>query len=164
MKADIGDYKILDIQWRESLWQGKPIKSISGHLVYNGTLELLLDKVPELKDFTFKRYGKFFYAEKDCFVKIYKYMPGSTDGFAGREVTLKFDDTGEITFKGSLWDPMSYTETIKNGVPEYRAIAVTDEKEVMERGYTFYSAYITKELYLDLMELVENAENPELLE
>lgn len=147
-------YKILDIQWKEASLYGHPCTLISGHLGYSGSLQLLLDRRPALEDFTFKRYGNMFFAEVDSFVRIFRHEPGTTKGFAGSEYTLKFED-GEHTFKGSLWDPTSFDNT--SGVPEYRAVSITDDKDIMKKGYTFYAGYITKKLYDELMELVKNS-------
>ena len=139
--------EILDMQWKP---KPKRIDAIiNGHLCYQGSLQLLLNYVPGHRDFLFKRCGNYFFAEQEGFVSVFLYKARGTQGFAGREITLNIEGAGEITFKGSLWDPTSFDDT--SGLPEYRAVSLTDKKEVMERGHTFYAGYVTKELYEELM-------------
>ncbi len=117
---------------------------LSGHLTYNGTLQLLVDKIPEVE---YERIGNYFYGEKDGYCSVYEYQKGSTDGFAGRTITLKIKGGGNVDFKGSLWDPMLKPENI----PEYRHISITTDAEVFERGYTFYGGKITTKLWDKLL-------------
>lgn len=128
---------------------GMPCTSISGHRGYSGSLQLLLDKRPVFEDYTFKRYGNMFFAENEGFVRVFLHRPGTTKGFAGSEYTLNFEE-GPETFKGSLWDPTQFDDTSK--IPEYRAVSITDEKDVMEKGYTFYAGYVIKKLYNELLD------------
>jgi len=141
-------YTIHKVQWEKATIYGRPCTLISGHRGYSGSLQLLLDSRPTLTDFTFAEYGNMFYAENDGFVRVFQHVPGSTDGFAGREYTLNFDE-GPRTFKGSLWDPTEFDDT--SGIPKYRAVSITDSKDVMVRGHTFYAGYVTKELYHKLL-------------
>ena len=69
----------------KSKWKHSKIKILNNGCAYNGELELLVDKIPEVE---FEEYGFFYYGEKDGYVKVYEHEPGSTDGFAGREITL----------------------------------------------------------------------------
>ena len=142
------NYTILKVQWKKAMMYGSPSNLISGHRGYRGSIQLLLDKRPKLDDFTFVVYGNIFFAETGGFVRVFKHIPGSTDGFAGSEYTLNFDD-GPKTFKGSLWDPKSHKDV--SHVPEYRSVSITDEKDVMERGHTFFAGYVTKALYDNLI-------------
>jgi len=145
-------YRILDVQWKKAEIYGMPCTLIAGHRGYSGSLQLLLDKRPLLEDFTFKKYGNMFFAEVDGFVRVFLHEPGTTKGFAGSEWILNFED-GPKTFKGCLWEPTEFNDTSK--VPEYRAVSITDDKEVMKRGHTFGAGYVTKELYDELLEKVE---------
>lgn len=106
-------------------------------------LELLVDKIPQTSEMCYKRFGSYFYAEKDGYVSCYMHDPGTTQGFAGREFKLNVD--GEIReFKGSLWD--DYPDK-SSGVPEYESVSITSEKKVFDIGHTFYAGKIIKELY-----------------
>jgi len=127
--------KILKANW-------KPVEHFTGILhgnqSYNGTLQLLVDEIPHDK-MKFKKIGRFFYAEKDGYCRVYEHKNGTTDGFAGRTITLDIDGVGEMDFKGSLWDPWECPDTI----PKYFNISVTIDPKAMETGHTFYSGKIT---------------------
>ena len=141
--------KIIRTQYRSSTLFGKPCKTIAGHMKYDGKLQLLVDEMPKLASMEFKRYPPFLFAEQEGFVRIYEHKPGTKDGFAGREIQLNVE--GElILFKGDLWDPMGFSDV--SHVPEYRAVSITTESEVMAHGFTFYAGYVVKQLYDKLME------------
>ena len=129
---------------------------ISGHLTYTGSLQVLVDKKTDAESRVYKKYGKYLYAEDDGFVSVYLHNPGSTQGFAGEKIKLNVEDE-EKTFTGSLWDPTGYDDT--SGLPEYRSVSLTDDPQVMEKGFTFWHAYITKFLYEELCKKV-GAKNP----
>jgi hypothetical protein len=136
--------KILKIQYKKSSYMGHECRTISGHMSYDGMIQVLVDKIP--LDFDHKRIGSYLYAEIDGFVSIYKHEPGTTSGFGGRKITLTVEG-GKVDYKGSLWDPFSVDN---DNVPEYRAISITDDPKVMEDGHTFYHFYVTKKLYDEL--------------
>jgi len=137
-------FKIKKVKYKPATYNGKPVRLLSGHMVYSGTIQVLVNEVPKASDFEFKRIGKFLFAERDGFVKIFKHEPGSKDGFGGWELTLNVGGD-RITYKGCLWDPMGFDDM--SNVPEYRSVSITDDPEVMKVGYTFYSGYVTKKLY-----------------
>lgn len=122
---------------------------IHGHLMYTGTLQVLVDRLPEVRKAVHRRIGKYLYAEQDGWVSVYLHRPGSTGGFAGREIALNIEGK-EKAFHGSLWGPTEFDDT--SGLPEYRAVTITDRPDVMERGYTFCGYYVTKVFFDQLLE------------
>jgi len=142
--------KVLDVKWKPL---EKPYNGLmSGHLTYNGYLQVLVDKRPDKDERVYKRYGDYLYSENDGFVSTYKHEKGTTEGFAGAVITLNIEGK-QTTFKGSLWDATGYDDT--SGLPEYRAISLTDDPEVMKKGHMFWHSYITKSLYEDLCKKVK---------
>ena len=150
------EMKILDVKWKpmDKLYSGL----ISGHLNYSGTLHVLVDKRVNVENRVYKKYGKYLYSEDDGFVSVYLHNPGSTRGFAGAKNTLNVEGE-QKTFVGSLWDPTGYDDT--TGLPEYRSVSLTDDPQVMEKGFTFFHAYVTKSLYEELCEKI-GVKNPVL--
>lgn len=128
-----GGIKILKFQWRPT----------------RKAFKILVDKTPEFK---YEQIGAFYYAETNNFVSVYEYKPGTKNGFAGAEITLKMKDGTLKTFKGSLWDPWKIPENI----PPFRAVEITDSIDVYERGWTFCAGKITKQLYDELLEKSES--------
>ena len=119
---------------------------ISGKNVTKGTLNMLIDEYPS---FVYHQIGNYFYAEtKDGFVSVYEYIPGSTDGFGGAEITLEMADGSSKSFKGSLWSPFS----VKNpNVPDYKPAGITNDPDAYDRGYTFRSCDLTPGLYAEII-------------
>ncbi|MGD2065841.1 MAG: hypothetical protein PVI43_01560 [Candidatus Bathyarchaeota archaeon] len=134
---------ILKSKYKESLLYGKPCKTIAGHLKYDGMIQLLVDEIPH-NEMVFRWYGKFLYAEKYGYVRVYHHKPGTKDGFAGRSITININGN-KTTFNGDLWDPTGFSKM--ESVPEYRAVCITEDLAAYNRGYTFYAGYVTKELY-----------------
>ncbi len=137
-------YRIKKIQYKKAEYNGRSVTLLSGHMGYKGSIQILVNEVPKGEDFVFRKIGVFLFAEKEGFVEIYRHDIGSTDGFAGREITLNVEGE-EKTFKGSLWDPTGFDDM--GEIPEYRSVSITDDPKVMETGYTFYSGYVTKKVY-----------------
>lgn len=136
----------------KSKWKPSGIKNggiLHNGRVYNGTLELLVDKIPKVE---FEQKGLFYYGEKDGYVEVYKHEPGSTRGFAGRDITLKFKDGSEKTFHGSLWDPFGIPKELN-----WFNVSITEDPKVFEKGWTYYGGKITIDLAKKLIEKL----NPE---
>jgi len=147
--------QIIKVQWRPIK---KPFNSIlSGHQKSNGTMELLVDKIPKPKcDWI----GDFIYGEEAGYCQIFEFKAGTIDGFGGRTIKIKFNDGAIRTFVGCLWDPFS----VPNTVPKHRHVSVTTDPRVMDRGFTFSAGKITAELFSSLAEdiglaLTKNRDN-----
>lgn len=136
--------KILEAKWVPNKKHG----ILHGNLSYNGSLHLLVDEIPDVK---FKKIGNFFYGEKDGYVRLYEHKRGTTQGFAGRTITLDIEGVGEMDFHGCLWDPFECPKEI----PKHFCIGITTEPGVMEKGYTFYSGKITWELAQKIINSIE---------
>lgn len=132
--------KVLKAEWKDS-----DMRILHGDLSYKGSLDLLVDEIPEIE---FEQIGNYFYGEKDGLVKCYKHIPGTKDGFGGRTITIKFKDGPTLDFKGCLWDPFSLSDKI----PKHFCVGITTDPEVMERGYTFYAGKITWKLAQEIFE------------
>lgn len=89
--------KIIKTKWKPSGIKNGGI--LHNGRVYNGSLELLVDKIPEA-EVKFEKFGLFYYGEKNGYVSVYKHEPGSTKGFAGRKIILKMKDGTSETFNG----------------------------------------------------------------
>ncbi len=142
--------KILEIRWKPA-----PENTRIMHFGdSSGSLQVLVDEYPK---FVYCKIDRFFYAQKDGFVDIFEWKPGTTRGFAGRKITLPMVSGSDRVFKGSLWDPYSVPEN----VPKFGSVSVTNEMKVWERGVTFYGYKMVADLYLELLEKAKvKHENP----
>ena len=143
--------KVLDAKFKPS---GRATM-IHGCCRCNGTIQLLVDKIPTEKELRYRvinsdgnivSKGKYYFAELDGYVSVYLHQAGTTDGFAGHEFKLTFEDGETRIFKGCLWDAWSRGVD----VPEYFGVSITEDPEVFERGHTFYAGYITSELLKEI--------------
>lgn len=108
---------------------------LHGKNVMRGEVQVLIDEFPKRK--IFKRKGNYLISENDGLVTIYEHQHGTTDGFAGRTITLDIENEGSVTFKGSLWDPFSLPKDL-----HVYHVSITDSTDVWERGHTFYAGKI----------------------
>ncbi len=125
----------------EAKWIPSDTKILqTGNVAYNGSLHLLVDKIPEV---VFKKMGDYLYGENEGYVRLYHYQKGTTRGFAGRTITLDLEGFGEMDFVGSLWDPMG---PLPDNIPKFFSVGITEDPEDMERGNTFMAGKITWDL------------------
>ena len=116
---------------------------LHGNKVYPGSLHLLVDEIPKV---IYKKIGNYFYGEKDGFVSLYEHQKGTTDGFAGRTITLDIEGVGKKDFKGSLWDPFD----LPDDIPKFFNVSITTDPEAMEIGHTFMAGKITWDLAISI--------------
>ena len=110
----------------------------------NGALQLLVDKYPA---YTYERFGNYLCGTDGDFISIFEHQPGTTRGYAGRETVLDMVDGTTETFKGSLWSP---GRVANENIPRFCTVNITTEPDVMERGFTFYSACVKLGRYVEL--------------
>ena len=84
----------------------------------------------------------YFIGQDNGFYKAFKHRPGTTDGFAGREITLELDTGKQRTFKGDIWDEGfgNHLDHIKNRLTNRFGVAsVCQLKEcnVFQGGVVF---------------------------
>lgn len=117
-----------------------------------GSLCAITDREP---DFVYERVGNFFFAEDSGFVHAYHYVPGSTDGFAGREIALKvkggtvFKNLGSHVerYKGSLWDSAAAYRAFQDKY-KTKLYAVPQCSDLKYRKCpVFFSGYVTQERF-----------------
>lgn len=136
--------KILKSEWKPS-----EISILNtGNLCYSGSLHLLVDEIPKVK---FKKFGNFFYGERDGYIRLYEYQPGTKDGFGGRTITLNIDGLGDMDFMGTLWDPFS----IPDDIPKFFNVGITTDPKVFERGHTYMAGKITWDLAKEILNELE---------
>ncbi|AUR85983.1 hypothetical protein NVP1081O_248 [Vibrio phage 1.081.O._10N.286.52.C2] len=79
--------------------------------IQQGCLNLVVDSMPREPEY--RRYGNVLVSNTDGVWRHYTIKPGTTDGFAGREIQLRILGEGKVfknkgytlqTFKGNLWD------------------------------------------------------------
>jgi len=132
----------------KSEWKPADIQILNtGNICYPGKLNLLVNEIPKV---IFKKIGNFFYGEKEGYVRLYEYKPGSKDGFGGRTITLDIEGIGEMDFTGTLWDPFS----IPDDIPKFFCVGITTDPEVFERGHTYMAGKITWELATEILESI----------
>jgi hypothetical protein len=111
-------------------------------------LEVLLSEFPNHR---YKKLGQFYYSNVHGFMSVFEHNPKDNQGFAGRAFTLTMLNGEQKTFKGTLWDPWKVPKEI-----DFQKISITTEKEVWERGFTFYSGKVDLLTYDYLINLVNN--------
>jgi len=114
-------------------------------------LEVLVDKIPEPSELVyekipFKRW--FLYvAEKEGYVSFFVWSgKGNDGGYGGAEWTVKVRD-GETVREELVRGPWSSRSGIINQVwkPQCMEVAITDEPDDFEKGYSFTAAALTLE-------------------
>lgn len=120
-----------------------------GNPLAKGSLNVITDRDPS---FIYERIGNFFMAQEDGFVHCYQYVPGSKDGFGGREICLRvrggtvFKKLGYHAekFKGSLWD----TAAAYRAFEERFHTKLYHAAQASDAGYrkcpVFCSCYVTQ--------------------
>lgn len=130
------------------------IGTFCGEAVPKGCLGVVVD------NYRFDAYqelpGGIFYSECDGLLSIYHHLPGSTDGFAGRAITLPVIERSILssnikarrlrTFKGSLWASAS----AKNQVESHLGQRLTNlgVKSSSDR-HGVYSSVIATEKFME---------------
>lgn len=98
-------------------------------------IEILVDSLPQLSEFSFEKRKWAYWAEKEGVVQYFSYQsPGN--GFGGREFKLLMKNN---TFE-TLIGPWSSRASAMNmmGFPHCNEVSITDNIEVWRRGHTFY--------------------------
>lgn len=126
--------QILSSRWLELEGDGK-----TGPLV-------LVDKIPKMTEFVFRKEDDCYVAEKDGIVKIFIHRPGSFDGMHGAKLVLNTGKGKELTFNGSLWLP-SNTLQIPKKYRDLHRIYLSENRDEYERGYPMQGEYVTESLY-----------------
>jgi len=107
----------------------------------NPGFEILVDKIPEHTELRYQEKNGLYYAEKDGYVSLYYYnSPG--EGFGGRHFRLTMSDESEKVLKGP-WS--SRSGCVNQYFPHCTEVALIEEEEGFNRGYTFYSCAATIE-------------------
>ena len=106
-------------------------------------LELLVDRIPQLNEFRFRKKGPYYFAELDGFVEFF-YYDGPGDGYGGNEFEITMEDGTREVLVGP-WSSNS-AAMARAGFPDTIPVSITDNPDAWERGYTFYSGHITVEL------------------
>jgi len=119
--------------------------------INNPRLYLLVDRVPLLKEYKFKYKNCLYYAELDGAVRFYYYFK-SDEGFGGRHFNIIMENGQEKTLEGP-WSSRAGCAN-KLGFGPCMDIAFTDEKEVWNRGYTFFTGAITLELAEQALKII----------
>ena len=116
------------------------------------SLEILVDKMPELKDLSYKNKGSLYYAELDGSVSFFHYA-GPGNGFGGRSFTIQMENGEEKILQG----PWSSNASSMNeaGFGPCLDVSIIDDLASYERGYTFYSGHVTIDLIEQSKHLVE---------
>ncbi len=136
--------EIIKTKWKPSK------KTIAQFGPGNGKLQLLLDEYP---NFIYQQRGSYFYATDGDFISVYEWEPGTTDGFAGREMVLNMTDGTQKKFNGSLWIPsciVNPSRTTSQGIPRFCSVSITTKPDVIEHGRTFYSSGLSIARYIAL--------------
>ena len=117
------------------------------------SLKILVNKLPNLKDLRYQKKGALYFAEQEGYVSFFYYeRPG--EGYAGRTFSITLTDETKVDLVGP-WSSSSRTMN-DAGFPHSIEVAITEEPETYERGYTFYSANLTIDFinnYLDKIEI-----------
>lgn len=116
------------------------------------TLEILVDKMPELSDLRYQKKGTLYYAELDGYVNFFHYS-GPGQGYGGRGFELKMADGSTEVLKG----PFSSRSGVMNaaGFGPCLDVSITDNPESFERGYTFYAGSVALSLVKGMEHIVE---------
>lgn len=89
-----------------------------GQAVPRGCLNIVVDKIPEM---IYQKTGNTYWAHSDGLVSAFQHSPGTTGGFADREITLPVMGLGvvfkskgvtKVKFKGDLWDSGDASRTV----------------------------------------------------
>lgn len=116
------------------------------------SLDILVDKMPDLNDLRHRRKGNLYYAELDGYVDFFSYTSPDR-GFGGRTFNITMEN-GE---KKALHGPWSSRASVMNSVGFGPCIdvGITESPQSYERGYTFYSGHVTVNLIENSKHLVE---------
>lgn len=131
--------KILDMQidWRYKYGNSPDIK-------------ILVDEIPDdlvYEVMTLAGNSELYFAEKDGYVNFYSYK-GPDNGFGGKSFELNLGN-GESVILIGPWS--SRTGVMNKFFPPSREVSMTTNPEVMEKGITFSSGYVTVELLREAM-------------
>lgn len=105
-------------------------------------LQILVDRIPEREELRFECRSGIYFAEKDGYVEYYYYnSPGN--GFGGRNYAVTMNDGSHKVLVGP-WSSNS-AAVMKEGFTHCMEVAIIDDVESFDRGYTFMSGNITLE-------------------
>lgn len=91
-----------------------------GQPIPKGCLNVQIDRLPKFE--FYRIHGRTLWAETEDFVSCYSHVPGSRDGFAGREIVLPVLGLGKVfshkgvtrvSYKGSLWDSVEAVRDVQ---------------------------------------------------
>lgn len=130
-----------EINWMEE-WANEP------------GLYLLLKDCPKHEELKYEERNSCFFAEKDGLIEFFHYkQPG--DGYAGRHFNITMQDGSHKVLKG----PWSSRASVMNkqGFTPCIEAAITENPEVWEKGYTFYSSAVTVKLAEKALKLINES-------
>jgi len=134
------------------------MKILKANIEYNPqfcnppTLQVLVDKIPDLNEMTYEYKEDLYFAEKDGYVSFFVYnAPGR--GYGGRKftITLKDGTTKELI------GPWSGRCGVMNMYFEQQSmeVSITDDPKAFKRGYTFFAGVITLEKVKEAINLLQ---------
>lgn len=119
-------------------------------------------KTGNIKHKPYKQVGNVFYSESSGIVSAYEHKEGTTNGFAGRKITLLVEEPSKLfrnkkvivskEFNGSLWDTADAWRTAEKDLDtELFRVGIREKKENLNL-YTSY--HVTKEFMDRLSNIV----------
>jgi len=128
------EVKAARVNWQEG-WNSDP------------RLEVLVDKIPDHAELRYEYKEGMYFAEADGYVAFlfHSGVPEQQDGFCGRHHKLTMQDGTEVTLKGP-WSSRAGVANLLGFTPS-ADVSLTDDEGAWERGYTFFAAHITEEMF-----------------
>lgn len=114
------------------------------------TLAILVDEMPETKDFRYEQKGSLYYGEKDGYVNFFAY-DRPDQGYGGRHFPITMTDGTEKVLIG----PWSSRAGVMNaaGFGPCLDVSITSRQDDWVRGYTFFAAAVTLDVALEAIKL-----------
>jgi len=108
-------------------------------------INLLVDRIPDRSEMRFANQGSHWFSNHEGYVRYFGWEPGRNNGgYYGDSFDIIMEDESKVTLLG----PWSSRSSVMNkiGFAPSLEVSITDDLEVMTRGYTFYAAAVTVEL------------------
>lgn len=116
------------------------------------TLQILVDKMPDLKDLRYQEKEGIYYAECDGYVSFYYYVRPD-DGFGGRHFHITMENGEEKVLKGPWSSNAGSVNRV--GFGPCVDVSIIDDPRSYDRGYTFYAGHVTHKFIEENKHLIE---------
>lgn len=117
--------------------------------------EVLVDRLPHRDTLRFRKNDAGLYlAEEGGYVQFYAWSgKGNDGGYSNAHIPITMIDGSEVVLLGPWSARAGVINRYPRDFPQVLDVSITDERRVFDRGYTFYTAAVTKAAIVEALPL-----------